>query len=171
MDADGWRRILTFNSFGQSSTNICMALVKVAKKLCVESNQTNSIEAFLAGRLIPLDKTSGLQSVGVGEDIGKIIDKAVIHTLKEDIIRSGHKSGCEAAIHAISQIFNEGDSETVLLINASNGFYAVNRKLFLHNVSGICPEISVFVRNCYSLSPKEHITTLLVGINIRLYTS
>ena len=31
MDADGWRRIFTFNSFDQSSTNICMALVKVAK--------------------------------------------------------------------------------------------------------------------------------------------
>ena len=92
------------------------------KELCVESNQTNFIKAFLAGRLIPLDKTSGLQSIGVGEDIGRIIGKAVIHTLKEDIIRSvgnlqvcaGHNSGCEVAIHAISQIFNKGDSEAVL---------------------------------------------------------
>ena len=30
MDADGWRRILTSNSFGQSVTNICMALTNVA---------------------------------------------------------------------------------------------------------------------------------------------
>ena len=79
--------------------------------------------------------------------------------MKEDIIRSvgnlqvcaGHESGCEAAIHAMSQIFNEEDSEAVLLIDASNAFNAVNRKLFLHNVSVICPEIAVFVRNCYSL--------------------
>ena len=46
MDADGWRRILTSNSFGQSPTNICMPLANVAKKLCVESDQTNSLKAL-----------------------------------------------------------------------------------------------------------------------------
>ena len=50
----------------------------------------------------------------------------------------------------MSQIFNEEDSEAVLLIDASV-FNAVNRKLFLHNVSVICPEIAVFARNCYAL--------------------
>ena len=38
---------------------------------------------------------------------------------------------CEAAIHAMSQIFNEDDSEAVPVIDASSGFIAVNRKLFL----------------------------------------
>ena len=51
----------------------------------------------------------------------------------------------------MNQIINEEDSETVFLINASNAFNAVDRKLFLHNVSVICPEIAVFVRNCYAL--------------------
>ena len=60
------------------------------------------------------------------------------------------ESGYEGVIHAMSQIFNEEDSEAVLLIDASNAFNTVNRKLFLHNVSVICPEIAVFVRNCYS---------------------
>ena len=159
MDADVWRRILTSNSFGQSSTNMCMALANVAKKLCVESDQTDSLEAFLASRLIPLDKTAGLKPIGVGEVIRRIIGKTVVHTLKEDIIRSianlqacaGHESGCEAAIHAMSQIFNEEDSDAVLLIDASNAFNAVNCNLCLQNVSVICPEIAVFVRNCYSL--------------------
>ena len=59
MDANGWR-ILTSDSFGQSSTNICMALANVAKKLWVKSDQTDSLEAFLASRLIPLDKNPGL---------------------------------------------------------------------------------------------------------------
>ena len=80
MDADGWRRILTSNSFGQSSTNICIALTNVAKKLF--------LEAFLASRLIPLDKNPGLQPTGVGEVVKRIIGKAIVHTLKEDIIRS-----------------------------------------------------------------------------------
>ena len=97
--------------------------------------------------------------IGVGEVIKRIIGKAVVHTLKEDIIRSveniqvcaGHESGFEAAIHTVSKIFNEEGSEAVLLIDASNAFNAVNRKLFHHNVSVICPEIAVFVKNCCSL--------------------
>ena len=88
MDADGWRRILTSNSFGESSTDICIALANVAKKLCVESDQTDSVEVFLANRLIPFDKNPGLRPTGVGEVIRRIIGKAVVHTLKEDIIRS-----------------------------------------------------------------------------------
>ena len=88
-----------------------MALANVAKKLCVESNQTDSLEAFLASRLAPLDKNS----IGVGEVVRKIIDKPVVRTLKEDIIRSvgnlkvcaGHESGGVATIHAMSQIFNK----------------------------------------------------------------
>ena len=95
-----------------------MALTNVAKTLCVESGP----ETFSASRLIPLDKNSGLRPVRVREVIKKIIVKAVVLTLKEDIIRSvgnlqvcaGHKSGCEATIHAISQIFNEENSEAVL---------------------------------------------------------
>ena len=71
--------------------------------------------------------------------------------MKEDIIRSvgnlqvcaGHESGCEASIHAISQIFKEEDSEAVLLIDASKAFNTVNRILFLH--------VSVFAKKYYSL--------------------
>ena len=132
-----------------------MLLANVARKFCVESDQTKSLEAFLASRVIPLNKHPGIQPIGVGEVIRRIVGKAVVHTLKENIIRSvgnlqvcaGQVSGCEAAIHAMSQ----EESETVLLIDASNAFNAVNRKLFFHNVGVIYPEIAVFVRNCYSL--------------------
>ena len=110
MDADSRRIILTSNSLDQSSSDICMALANVAKLLCVESHQTNSLEVFLASRLIPLDKNPGIQPTGVGEVIRRIIGKAVVHTHKEDIIRSvgnrqvsaGDGSGCEISIHAMS---------------------------------------------------------------------
>ena len=88
MDADGWRRILTSNSFGESSTDIYMALANVAKKLCVESDQTDSLKTFSANRLIPFDKNPGLRPIRVGAVIRRIIGKAVVHTLKEDLIRS-----------------------------------------------------------------------------------
>ena len=80
--------ILKSNSFGQSSTDICIALANVAKKLCVESNQTNSHEAFLATKHKPLDKNPGLRPIGVGKVIRRITGKALVHTMKENIIRS-----------------------------------------------------------------------------------
>ena len=40
---------------------------------------------------------------------------------------------------------------SVLLIDAFNAFNAVNRKLLFHNITVICTEIAVFVRDCYSL--------------------
>ena len=94
-----------------------------------------------------MDKNPQRRPVAVGEVTRRTIRKAVVHTLKEDIIRSvgnmqlcaGHESGCEATIHAMSQIFNEEDSDAVLLINASNAFNAVNQNIFFHNVNVICP--------------------------------
>ena len=51
-----------------------------------------------------LDKNPGLRPVGVGKVISRIIGKVVVHTLKENIIKSvgnlqvcaGHESGYEA---------------------------------------------------------------------------
>ena len=51
----------------------------------------------------------------------------------------------------MSKILNKEDSEAVLIIDGSNSFDAVNRKLFFQNVSVIWPEIAVFVKNCYAL--------------------
>ena len=51
----------------------------------------------------------------------------------------------------MSKILNKEDSVAVLIIDASNAFDAVNRKLCFQNDSVICPEIAVFVKNCYAL--------------------
>ena len=67
MDADGWRRIILSNQFHQNSDDLCHALAKVARKLCTKEDLSASIEAFLACRLIPLDKNPGLRPIGVGE--------------------------------------------------------------------------------------------------------
>jgi len=50
-------------------------------------------------------------------------------------------SYCEAAIHAMKDIFDEEDT--------ANAFNSINRKAFIHNIKVICPEISAFVSNCY----------------------
>ena len=56
MDAEGWRRILTSKQFGNSSSDLCKAIVRTARKLCTVEDHNESSEAFVAYILIPLDK-------------------------------------------------------------------------------------------------------------------
>ena len=48
-------------------------------------------------------------------------------------------------------IFEDEKTEAVLLVHAVNAFSSVNRQVFLHNLCGICPPITTYVRNCYTL--------------------
>ena len=159
MDADGWRRLFISKSFGQNSIDLCKAFARVIRKLCTVTDLHHSLEAFLACRLIPLDKNPGLRPIGVGEVLRRVAGKVVVSTIREDILKSvgslqvcaGHEAGCEAAVHAMQQIFHEQDTEAVLLIDASNAFNSINRNVFLHNVNVICPAIAIYVKNCYTI--------------------
>ena len=130
------------------------------KKLCIVENQSTSLEAFLANRLIPLDKNPELRPVGVGEILRRIAGKVIVSHLKEDLIQSvgslqvcaGQDAGCESLIHAMRTIYEDQSAETVLLVGASNAFNSINRNVFLHNVEVICPSIARYVKNCYSVN-------------------
>ena len=105
----------------------------------------------------PLEQNPGLRPIGVGEVLRRIIRKSVANVLKSDVKHSvgslqlcaGQDAGSEAAVHAMHRIFDQEESEAVLLIDASSAFNSFNRKVFLHNVKVICPSISTFVENCY----------------------
>ena len=60
LDADGWKRILTSNQFGNSSNDLCKTFAEVIKKLFTTEDLSSSLEALLACRLIPLDKNPEL---------------------------------------------------------------------------------------------------------------
>ena len=61
--------------------------------------------------------------------------KAVVMLLKPDIINSveplqlsaGQECGCEAACHAMTDIFSETDCQGVVLVDATNAFNSLNR--------------------------------------------
>eukprot|EP00794_Sanderia_malayensis_P000686 gene686-biopygen1111 len=159
MDGDGWRRILTSNYFGDASENLCNAFASAIKKLCTVKVEQSSLKVLLACRLIPLDKNPGLRAIGVGEILRRIAGKVVTSLLKEDIAYSacflpvcvGQDAGCEELIHVMKSIYDEEETEAVLLVDACNAFNAVNRKVFLHNIRVICPPLVLFLTNCYSM--------------------
>ena len=68
LDGDGWKRILTSNSFGSDSIDLCIiAIAALGRKLCTENHSTTLLEPLMACRLIPLNKNPGLRPIGIDE--------------------------------------------------------------------------------------------------------
>ena len=150
VDANGFKRNLTCKSFKKSSANLCDALATMTRKLCTEYIDPRTIE--------PLDKGEGaVRPIGVGEVIRRVIGKCVMKVTKEDVLDAsgslqvcaGLCSGSEAAVHAIHSIFQEEETDAVLLIDASNAFNALNRAAALHNIRVLCPPIATYAINTY----------------------
>ena len=163
LDSDAWRRMLVSKNFGKFGSDLQKTLVAFAKKLCKENIETNgtssSLEAYTSCRLIPLDKSPGVRPIGIGEVLRRIVGKAVISVIKPNILESagelqlcaGQKSGCEAAVHAMRDIFNEEETDGLLLVDARNAFNSINRKVLLHNMPYLCPVLATYVSNCYKV--------------------
>ena len=88
------------------------------------------MSAFVACRLIPLDKCPGVRPIGIGEVPRRIISKAILWLLSSDIESAagplqtcaGQMGGYEAAIHAMRGIYQSPMTEGVLLVDAENAF-------------------------------------------------
>ena len=167
LDADGWRRILVSKNFGIAGHSLRSALASFERRISTTetevlvSNGTTytNLEAYTACRLIPLDKNPGVRPIGVGEVLRRIIGKAILSVIKPEILSSagnlqlcaGQPGGCEAAVHAISDIFEEEETDALLLVDADNAFNSLNRRVLLHNIQYLCPPMAIYIRNCYSV--------------------
>ena len=163
LDAEAWRRILVSKNYGTTGKDLRVALAKMTQHLCtrqipITENPSNSLEAYTANRLIPLLKApSGIRPIGIGEVLRRIIGKAVINEIKPEIMESagslqlcaGQRAGCEAAAHAMGDIFQEESTDGVLFIDASNAFNTLNRTALLHNIRYLCPPMATYINNCY----------------------
>ena len=161
VDAYAWRRFHG-SSFQGASTDLCNALAAVAKRLCTANVHPDGLTVFVACRLIPLNKNPGVRPIGIGEVPRRIIAKVVLKTVSDDVQAAagplhtcaGHEAGCEAAVHAMREIFTFDNTEAILLVDASNAFNAVNRQAALHNIPVVCPAISIILRNTYQVPIK-----------------
>jgi hypothetical protein len=108
---------------------------------------------FIASRLIALGKHPGVRPIGIGEVIRHIIGKVILTVVSDDIQMSagsqqlcaGQKAGCEAAVHAMRNVFEDPATEGVLLVDASNAFNNLNCEVALHNILLRCPPLTTVI--------------------------
>ena len=99
-----------------------------------------------------------LRPIGVGEVLRKIVGKVVMKVFRPNIqkaagslqVCAGQSGWCEAAVHAMRDIFEEDDCDAVLLVDAANAFNSINRASMLENISRLCPIAYVYAYNCYA---------------------
>ena len=150
------------SSFKETSTNLCDAIAGVAKRICTQTVSLSGLTALLACRLVPLNKNPGVRPIGVWEVARRIVCKAAIRVVRKDIMLaagplqacSGFGSGCEAAVHATREVFDESKVESALLVDATNAFNTLNRKVALQNMRYICPALETVLTNCYQSSTR-----------------
>ena len=143
IDSFGWKRLCT--SFKNISDDLCSSLALVARKLCTVYVDPRGIAPLTASRLIALDKNPGVRPIGVGETVRRIIEKAILFIIRQDILEVagtlqlcvGQEAGGEAVIHAMRQLFQDDTSEAVILVDATNTFNSLNRKAALHNIKSL----------------------------------
>ncbi len=163
-DAYVWRRMLA--SFKSASEELASAIAAVGRRLASEHVDPAGIDALLNNRLIPLDKNPGVRPVGVGEVLRRIIGKSILAILGKDVSKiagarqlcAGQPGGCEAAIHALRQVFADVGTDAVLLVDADNAFNRLNRAVALHNIRYICPPLSTIVINFYRTPARLFVT-------------
>jgi hypothetical protein len=122
--------------------------------------------AFLANRLIPLDKCPGVRPIGIGETSRRIISKTIVSFLKDDIrmaagalqLCCGHESGCEAIVHSMHAVYERDETDGILMVDADNAFNRLNRALALRNIRVVCPPIANFTLNCYRSPARLFVT-------------
>ena len=96
-----------------------------------------------------------MRQIGIGEVHRRIVTKAILTLLKQDILDvagplqvcAGQESGCAAAIHVMRQIFAGEETDGALLVDANNGFNSINRQAALHNISIMCPPLAQVLFN------------------------
>ena len=113
-----WAALFTHGAAGPSGVDVsasvalCNSLAAVARCLCMDGVDSTELMAFVACQLIPLDKKSGVQAIGIGDVPRRIIAKAVLYAIGDDIqlaagalqTCAGHNVGSIAAIHAMKSI-------------------------------------------------------------------
>ena len=162
LDAACWRRLCTF--FNAASNSLCHSLALSAKCLCTDMVDPIATAPLLSCRLIALNKCPGARPISIDDTVRRIIAKAIciLTITKADIqeatgsvqLCAGQISGTETAVHTVTVLFQQEDTEAILLVDATNAFNFLNRLVALHNIRQLCPSLSTVLINTYRAPTK-----------------
>ena len=118
-------------------------MASVARRISTSFTDPDALQPLLNCCLIALDKNPGVRPIGIGEISRRIIAKAVLQVVKQDVLDAagclqlcaGQRAGCEAAVHAMRMIFADEDTEGVLLVDASNAFNSLNHRVAFNSLN------------------------------------
>ena len=85
LDAEQYRRLLTSSKHEKENKELRVQLATFARLLVTEYLHPNTLEAFVACRLIPLDKNLGVRPIGIGEVTMRILGKCISWVLPKNI--------------------------------------------------------------------------------------
>ena len=82
----------------------------------------------------------GVRPIGIGEVSRRIISKAIISVIHEEIkelagtiqLCAGLEAGCEIGVHSMRAIFKDPTTEGVLFVDARNAFNLQNQTISLY---------------------------------------
>ena len=115
--------------------------------------------------MIPLDKDLGLHPIGVVEVCRRIIGKAVMRNIKQDLQHAvglhqfctGFDSDYESSVHCMSSVFDT--NEASLFVDASNAFNSLNCAVTLRIVRSVCPGLAPILINTYKSPAFLHVNS------------
>ena len=154
-DATFWKRTCT--SFRTVSDDLCASLALVAKKISTSYVDPEGLSGYTACKLMALDKQPGVRPIGIGEVVRRIVSKAILAVIGEEIVDlagtiqlcAGQEAGCEIGVHSMRAIFRDPNTEAILFVDASNAFNLLNRQTALLNIHSLCPSLAIALTNTY----------------------
>ena len=129
----------------------------MTRRLCCEYVDQEGVSCLLACCLIALDKLPGVRPIGLGEALRRVMAKATLQVISDYIFEvthplqlcTGHISGCEAGAHSMRCLYNDTNTEAILMIDATNASNSLDRETALRNIQVMCPPVAPFLVNIY----------------------
>ena len=79
----------------------------------------------------------------------QVMNPELVNATANIQVCSGLPGEVEAAIHALRRLYEDDDTEAVILVDADNAFNRMNRSVALNNIQFTCPEIATYIINTY----------------------